>query len=476
MEQQKAFQLFHRAVADVPAYTSFLRQKRFDPKHVVSPADLILVPPTSKKNYLQKYKLEKMLWNGSLEGQLAFCATSGSTGAPFYFPRSEQLAQQYADFLVEFLQYGARRNGKPALVVLGFGMGIWIGGVITMRAFEIAAARINYPLSILPTGVNKPEIIKAFKQLAPNFGHTIFVGYPPFVKEVLSEAEREGIDVKKLKLRFLFAAESFNELFRDYVIDKAGIKSPELDTLNIYGTADIGAMAHETPLSILIRRLASQRREVFEGLFAQIHKTPTLAQYNPKYMHFEAVDGNILLTGDSAMPLIRYAVGDRGGVIGFDEMIKTLSSFGVDIEKEAKKAKISDTIHPHPFVYVYERVDFSVSLHGITIYPEFIKDSLNDKVLHRVLTGRFSMSIAYDTDQHQYLTINLESQPDAKLSAKEQMNIQRKVITGLQDRSSEFRELSQQLGPARLLHLVFWPHEHPEYFKPGIKQRWTQKS
>ena len=154
-------------------------------------------------------------------------------------------------------EFMAQREGRT-LVLVGFGMGVWIGGIIVLRSLEIAADRMDAPVSILPTGYNKKEVFKALRRLSPDFDQTIIIGYPPFVKELVDEAEGEDIDLTKLNIRFVFAAEAFTERFREYLCAKAGVDNLLKDTLNIYGTADLGGMAYETPLSILVRRLAQE--------------------------------------------------------------------------------------------------------------------------------------------------------------------------------------------------------------------------
>jgi phenylacetate-CoA ligase len=58
-------------------------------------------------------------------------------------------------------------------VIVGFGMGVWIGGLITYKAFEIAAKRLGHPVSIITPGINKQEIFHALRELAPQFKETI---------------------------------------------------------------------------------------------------------------------------------------------------------------------------------------------------------------------------------------------------------------------------------------------------------------
>lgn len=471
MVTKKSISLFQKAAVNVPAYNDFLKARGVDASKITSPAKFELVPLASKKNYLQQYPLTELLWNENLATPLTFCSTSGSTGAPFYFPRNDELSWQYSWLAQDFLKQNSLAADKPTLVIIALGMGVWIGGIITLQAFETAINRINYPASILPVGYNKTEIFKALRQLSPNYSQTILIGYPPFIKQLVDESAREGINLTMLNLRFIFAAESFTETFRDYICKKTGA-NPLLDTMNIYGTADIGAMAYETPLSILIRRLATKSKPLFRDIFGQISKTPTLAQYNPRYIDFEEIEGEIILTGDSAMPLIRYAIGDNGGKIEYNKMVNIFKKNGIDLLKESKKAGID--LNKLPFVYVYERTDFSVTLHGINIYPEFIKEGLLHPDLSPYLTEKFTMITKYNKQHNQYLEINLEMQTDVTPS-KELKSFTSKIIRQkLIEKSSEFAEVSKSPSSKNLIKLVFWHQDHPRYFTPGIKQKWVQ--
>ncbi|HEX5797624.1 MAG TPA: hypothetical protein VFX86_04525 [Candidatus Saccharimonadales bacterium] len=472
MISKRSIDLFHRAAQGIKGYKDFLAENDCDPADIKTPKDYQDIPVTGKNNYLTAYTLFDLVWEEELRQTLLFCSTSGSTGEPYYFPRSEELSRQYSILIENYLNQ--HKKGKT-LVIIGFGMGVWIGGVITLRAFEIASERAKIPLSILPTGYNETEILKALKKLAPGFDQTILVGYPPFIKEVVDDARRKKIQLSELNIRFIFAAEAFTETFRDYVCNKAGVGNPLLDTLNIYGTADIGAMAYETPLSILIRRLSGKNQKLYKSIFGQIEKTPTLAQYDPEFIEFEQVDDEILLTGNSVLPLIRYAIGDNGGVITYRQMSDIFADNGKDLDKEIKKAGIGKFVKKQPFIFVYERKDFSISLHGLNIYPEFVKEALLDKRLVDDVTERFTMITRFDRGQNQYLEINLELQagvvPTVELEA-----LAHKIITRkLREKSSEFAEISKTKNSEKLLSVAFWPNRHPRYFKPGIKQKWVGK-
>jgi phenylacetate-CoA ligase len=324
-------------------------------------------------------------------------------------------------------------------------------------------------------GYNKGEIYKALKRLSPEYQQTVIVGYPPFVKELVDEAPEQGIDLTKLNIRFLFAAEAFTDTFRNYVCEKAGVANPMLDTLNIYGTADLGAMAYETPLSILVRRIAIEDPLLFQDIFGQIEKTPTLTQFNPDHIEFEEVDGQLLITGDGALPLIRYAVGDHGGVIPYEKMRSILHRYQIDLEDQVHKSGIKGTVHRWPFVFVYERKDLAATLHGIIIYPEFVKEGLLSSDMPKHFTERFTMSTKTDIHHNQFLQINIELQKDVEPTKELEKKALQTLTASLKAKSSEFSEVSKSQAVRKLVQVNLWPNGHPRYFAPGTKQMWVEK-
>ncbi|MBI2444219.1 MAG: phenylacetate--CoA ligase family protein [Candidatus Magasanikbacteria bacterium] len=474
LRERRTLELFHRAAEGVPAYRDFLRRHQINHAKIKSWADFQQVPIINKKNYLRHYPLPALCWGGTLKRPLVFTATSGSTGEPVYFPRGEALDWQYSIIVETFLRQS--RSGGPVLVIVGFGMGVWIGGLITYRAFEIAAARLGYPLSIITPGINKEEIFNAFRRLAPHYRQTILIGYPPFIKDIIDEAPERGIKLKQLNLRLWFAAEAFSETFRDYLAQRGGVQSCYRGTINIYGSADIGAMAYESNVSIMVKRLARRRPRLFTSLFSAINKTPTLAQYHPLFINFEAPGGEIVLTGDNALPLVRYAIGDHGGVFSFAEMEERLAGAGVRLSAELRAAGFSRaSIAALPFVYVYERSDFSATIYGLQVYPETIREVLADKSWAPYFTGKLTMRTEFDSRQNQFLEINVERRKNRVAPPALRRKLIAAILQNLQRKNSEFRELVKYVQGRPLVQLAVWPAEHPQYFRPGVKQRWVEK-
>jgi phenylacetate-CoA ligase len=473
--ERQSIKLFQKAAKDVPAYKDFLRKNKIDANKIKTWADFQLVPPINKENYLKQYPLEKLCWHGSLRAPFVFTSTSGSTGEPFYFPRAAKINWQSSVVHELFFRQNTEALSVPTLVLVCFGMGVWIGGLITYEAFTMASRRGNLPISILTPGINKEAIFSALSRLAPQFKQVILVGYPPFIKDLLDEAPQRGIKIKNLGLRFVLAAEVFTESFRDHIVRAAGVKNIYRDILHIYGSADIGTMAWETGIATLAKRLSLTDRSLFEETFSSTSKIPTLAQFYPEFVNFEASAGEVLLTGDSAIPLVRYAIGDRGGTLSFDELASGFERRGHDLRREIKKAGISDLANELPFVYIYERSDFSTTIYGLQVFPEMLRDALFEEPAKKYLTGKFTLDTKFDEDHNQYLEINLELRKGVAATENMLPGLPGQIAAHLCRYSSEYNELYKHVEARAIPRLAFWQFEDSRYFKPGGKQQWIKK-
>jgi len=475
VRDKELMRIFRIASNTTPAYKDFLKKHHFKSRTVKRPDDLSHLPSITKKNYLRRYSLSERMTNGKIDNPLVFSSTSGSTGNPSYFARDEAIDFQTSIIHELFFRNDSRLLKSPTLVIDCFGMGVWIGGIITYQAFTMMRDE-GYPISIITPGINKEEIFRALKNLKKEYPNIILIGYPPFIKDIVDEAKTRKINLKKNNLKIIFAAEAFNEKFRNHICQSAGIQNPLTDTMNIYGTAELGATAFETPLSILIRRLIFKKKSISSEILPDTKRTPTLAQFNPMFTPIQEDDGRLLLSGNHSAPLLRYDIGDRGGVIEFDAMVKMLKKHGIDLRREASKAGISPFWYEMPFMFIYERADMSTTLYGLQIYPEPIRNVLLSTPLRKYFTGKLTLVTKFDRKQNQYLEINLELKKDAKHSKVLELKTLEHVLNDLLKHNSEFRELYEFLGKRAIPVLKIWEAEHPLHFRLGIKQRWSKKN
>lgn len=474
--RRKVLELFYRTAKKVPAYKKFLLKNKVNFSKIQTIKDFRNLPTTDKDSYLRKFSLSELCWNGKFsEKHFTICTTSGSTGEPFYFPHRIDQDWQYAVLVETYLRTNFEIHKKKTLYVNGFPMGAWIGGTFTFKAISLIAEKSNYALSIISPGVNKQEVIRAVEKLGPYFDQVIIGSYGPFLKDILDEGVKQGINWGKYNLGFIFSAEGFTEEFRDYVCRVGSVKDSLRRTLNHYGTVDLGTMSYETPISILARRLAINNKNLYKSLFGESVVLPTLTQYMPNMFYFEEVNGNLLCSAFSGLPLVRYDLKDRGGIYKFSELVKKFSECEIDLIKESKKAKIEDTIWKLPFVYVYERSDFSISFYAFQIYPATIRKALQKREFSKHITGKFTIMTKYDNRQNQYVEINVELMKDINPSDGLKEKIKKAATEQLIKDSSEYRETHKEKGGRVDPKVVFWTYEHPTYFKSGIKQKWVKK-
>ena len=473
--EKRALQLFKEMSVRVPAYRDFLKINKVDPSKIASIKDFENIPTLNKDNYLRKYPKEKLCWDGNFaKGQWVISSTSGSTGQPYYFPRESSQDWQYAITAELYLRNNFQIHKKRSLYIVAFPMGAWIGGLFTYEALKLLSQKGNYDLSIITPGIHKQEVINAVKQLGGHFDQIIIGSYAPFLKDILDDGKRAGIKWEELNVKFIFSAEAFTEKFRDYVLKMTNNDDPITSTLNHYGTVDLGTMAHETPESILIRRTLVENDQL-EFLFPEPYRQPTLAQYNPELFYFEAQGNNLICSAYSGIPLFRYDLSDYGGILTRGQLHSRLIDYGYNVDSILKSITDRQLTWNLPFVFVYERNDFSVSYYAFQLYPDTIRRGLQDDNLETYLTGKFSMEVNYSESGRQQLNIYIELRhaivPTKTIENEVLEGIQRKLM----DESSEYREVYKMVGPEALPKIVLLEYEDEKYFKPGTKQKWVIK-
>ena len=477
--ERMALKLFKEMSVRVPAYRDFLKKHGVKASGIKTIKDFAQVPTISKENYLRQYDLPDLCWDGKFSAQnWDISSTSGSTGEPFYFPRTDFQNEHYAHTAELYLRNNFLIQKRKTLYVNCFALGVWIGGIFTYEAIKTIIRRGNYNMSLINPGLNKTEIIKAIKKLAPYFDQVILAGYPPFIKDVIDDGQAAGLIWPQCNIKFIFSAEAFSESFRDYVYSATGKHNIYLDSLNHYGTVDQGTLAHETPLAILLRRLALQDQNLKDKIFPlSSDRLPTLGQYCPEMFYFEKCEDSLVCSSFSGLPLVRYDLNDQGGLIKHKDLDEYLRSNYGGIEKECSRIGIADHVWNLPFVYVYERKDLSVSFCGANIYPEHIKTAIQHPDFTRELSGKFSVLVKHDEKQDPYLEINFEIKKGVAVPAEDySQRLVVRITDHLLKSNSEYRSvyMDQKQEKAKPI-LVFWEYESPQFFKSGGKHKWIIK-
>jgi phenylacetate-CoA ligase len=396
--------------------------------------------------------------------------SSGSTGQPAFWPRS---ALHEIDVAVRFEQVfcdSFRAQERSTLAVVCFALGNWVGGLFTTSCCW-HLARKGYPLMVATPGNNKAEIFRVVRELSPHFEQTVLLGYPPFVKDVIEAGAAEGIDWASFNPKLVFAGEVFSEEWRSLMGQRIGSVSPCHNSASLYGTADGGVLGNETPFSIAIRRWLANHPEAARSLFGE-SRLPTLVQYDPASRFFEMHDGTLVVSGENSVPLVRYHIADKGGVLGFEEMWLFLRDHGV---QSLGELGLNKDFQPRnlPFVYVFGRADFTVSYYGANIYPENVTVGLEQPEIMAWVTGKFVLETRETEDGDKYLHIAVELLPGIDSEATMESVIAESIRAQLLRLNSEFANYTP--AERQLPRITLRSFADPEYFPAGVKHRYTRR-
>lgn len=467
---ERILALFQQVVQTVPAYQDFLQARDIDSTAIQTLKDFEALPLTTKDNYLQQFPLAHLCRQGKLETCDMIAVSSGSTGQPTFWPRFISDEYQIATRFEQIFADSFAADQKRTLAVVGFALGTWVGGMYTANCCRYLASK-GYPLTVITPGNNKAEILRVVQTLGPMFEQVVLLGYPPFLKDVIDTGLAEGVPWPQYHIKWVVAGEVFSEAWRDLVGNRVGSTNPCFDSASLYGTADAGVLGNETPLSICIRRFLADHPDIAAELFGK-SRLPTLVQYDPNSRYFEVAEaGTLLFSGDNGIPLIRYHINDRGGLIPYEQLLEFLQAHGFDAIATLQQQDPAP-IRLLPFVYVFGRSHFTVSFFGANIYPENVTVGLEQPEICDWVTGKFVMQVQTDTDQNSHLVIYVELAPGETASSEREDEIAESMLQQLRWLNSEFANYVPAEYQIPQIHLL--SHGDPTYFPVGVKHRYTR--
>lgn len=459
----RALALAKHAAETVPAYGAFLRSHGVDAR-ALSAEQFAQLPVTTKENYHRRYPLAELCRGGRLSDCDMIAVSSGSTGEPAVWPRfvTDELAT--AVRFEQVLGDAFEARARSTLAVICFALGTWVGGMYTAACCRHLAAK-GYPITVATPGNNKAEILRVLEALAGSFDQVVLFGYPPFLKDMIDSARAEGFEWSRHRVRLVMAGEVFSETFRDLVTQRVGANDPAYASASLYGTADGGVLANETPLSIEVRRALAERPALARDIFGE-QRLPTLCQYDPRHRYFEAeADGSLLFTGDGGIPLVRYKILDRGGILPYASLLELLDRAGVRLEAARRAREL-------PFVFVFGRSSFAVSFYGANVYPENVAGGVERPELAEQLTGKFVLEIVETPSHDHALAIAVELAPGKAPTSELEVATAGSIRLELERLNSEFRNYVPKERRTPTVRLL--PHAHPQYFPLGVKHRYTR--
>ena len=411
--------------------------------------DFERLPLTSKKDYIDRYALDELCLDGKLDRAYTIERSSGHSGGSYYWlrlPEEDELFPSYLEHaFVQF--YGMDK--KSTLVLITLTLGTWTSGEKMAQALREVAATGKYALTVMAPGTNLEEILEITGDLGPLYDQMVIVGYPPFVKTVLDEGVRRGIDWPSIGVKIGLGGEGYSEPWREHVASMIGIDS-RVDLLAVsggYGAADIGmTVGREYPVTVMIRKMCTDNPDSGASALPGQPRQPRHAS-EPAAVQPGQLLHRVGRPRAGVQRAHRHPAGplqhrDAGGVITFDKMMDVLKSHGHDPVAELKTIGYgAEQVWKMPFFYVYGRSDGTVSIVGANVFPENVQSVLADARDSDVVT--FKLKVETTSEFSQRLVISLEHQAGS-LTEPEETELSARyyalLVEGLRKVNADFRQ------------------------------------
>lgn len=443
--RKKALATFHEAAEKVPAYQKFLKERGVDPKEIKTFEDFQKkVPIMNKENYILKYPLTERCLGGRLDKMYTVSASSGTTGEPFFWPRTAEQDLMLPKYWELFFLQNWDIDKYSTLIIVGMALGNWIAGELATGVCKKLAIQGKYPLTIATPGSDLEQICDVIENTGANYDQILLLIYPSFLKSLFEKGEKRGINWKSLNIKLWVGGESLSSNLKRYILGKLGIEKEELNRIAlVYGTVDAGGIGFSSPLSKLVTRLCLKDASLTQALFGEIISLPTLVQYNPLAYFIEKINGELVITYKGGIPIIRYNIHDVGEIIPYKKMLKTLKNHGYNpIKLLEEEGYAREKLWSWPFIYVIGRSGNVIQIGGLNVYPENIEAALYTKEAEDI--NSFRLKVKTDKEGNSYFYILVELKKGIPLTPERRKQLEKKYhdifLTKLLEVNKEYKK------------------------------------
>lgn len=357
--------LFDDVRANVPAYKKMM-EGNSEP------------PILTKTNYLMAFKPEELCRPSDMDNIHLIGASSGfSKSGSVYWPKRPQDEAGYMDSIETMLRQYYNLDGNRTLVVECLALGMWIGGVQIASALRYIALSGRYRLAVATPGLDLKAAVDVINLYGKRFSQILVITNPSNISLLAALLEKAGVDIRSGNMRFPVVGEYFSEAFRTRTALRFG--HSEDDPFVVwtgYGSADTGDIGAETEATIRLRKLFDKDKALARKIFLT-DDAPMILALSPK-VYVEIIDGEIVVTKDQFIPLIRYNTKDSGGLLRRNEL------------KGIVPDELYETL-PEEMIYVYGRVGNAVIFYGTNLTVNSINEYFLSLPANRCYGGLFTV-------------------------------------------------------------------------------------
>ncbi len=444
---------FQDVKENVEAYQDFLRkQGATDIKKWED------IPLTTKQTYLLNYPIEKAVRKGNVDKCSLIGASSGfsKTGSVYWLKGPED-EERYLGIIEETLKALYGIDERKTLIVTAAALGMWFGGMQLACFMRSLASRVSYPLTAALPGLDLEEAAHVVKRFFHLYDQILFITNASNVS-ILYSLLKDEPKLLNGTVYFAVVGEYFSENYRRNMALRFGHdEHNEVVVWTGYGSADTGDIAMETRETIRLRKYFEfESKELSRKLF-QTDDTPMIMKPFGDDL-IEIIEGQIVVTKDQLIPLVRYNTKDRGGVL----------------KKESLKGIIDEKLYeslPDKMLYIHGRPENSVIFYGTNLMINDIGNFFYSIEKEISYSGLFEVK-KEDSDGVERFVFTVYTFND--VSDKKE-DCKKKLIEFLKNYSKEFVAKYDNLRRATKIELIDVRLEQISKDKAATKHRFVKE-
>ena len=238
------------------------------------------------------------------------CTSSGSTNEPTIWPRSYKIDQTLIDPHTAFLNKHFQISKKRTLILISLMLGTTQAGMMHLQA-SWGANKSNKVSVISPNG-DPENTLFLIQNLYKYYDQIVCLGYPPLISDFIDLALNRNLPIHKWNLKIGTTSESTSPIWRNELLKILNCK--EKDIISWYGTTETGMIGFETKEANSIISSCIKNKKFRFDTFGT-YNLPTLVELDTLKKYIEIIKGEIVVTVDQVVPLVRYNLHDKGLLI-----------------------------------------------------------------------------------------------------------------------------------------------------------------
>lgn len=370
-----------RTISRTPIYQDILKKRGLTLDSFNKLEDLNKLPVVDKYSTFGKYKVEDLCLDGDLKGMKLGMTSSGFSGLFSYGILTEEDRDKIKLSIDAVLNYYFDIKNKKTFMINALPMGV---------KFDTSCDLAN-------TSVREDMVFSFVDFAKTRYDKTIIVSDPHFIKKIIEDGLKKGLDWKKLNVSFVLGEDWFSNSFTEYLKNLVDAKYEKGSSRTIGYTMGITEldlnMFHSSNSLVKIRDIIQKDDKLREALFGKgCRACPELMHYYPHRTYLELLDSNkngfgelvfTMLSPALKMALIRYNSKDIAKIFSYNEVVDILDKFNYG--ELAPDLKL-------PIIAILGRKDDYMKVGKEEVNTRDIKEALyRDSEVAGSITGYFKM-------------------------------------------------------------------------------------